>query len=243
MDELSAYYNTPGRLAVFRRQFENAHRRPGLDLATFATELGILALRGFSDMKENAQDLMVRNKFITSQQRHLDSAAPETSIGDIVDSCHIWVMSHAEPVAIDNWCQGPVYSQPTLLMPPPSTGSASRLRYRVGNMMPAWNKSPRRVRHSSADRELLIRNVLEAVGARRNVMAERSRSRELELLLRDVAPVGSVIKKTDIPSGESARRGNAPSNGRSGGPWSVFLLWILWTWSELMFTIRQIFPI
>ena len=51
-DELSAYYNTPGRLAVFRRRFENAHRHPGSDPATFATELGILALRGFSDMTE-----------------------------------------------------------------------------------------------------------------------------------------------------------------------------------------------
>ena len=42
-------------------------------------------------MKEKARDLMVHNKFIASQQscdllRHLDGAAPETSIGDIVDS-------------------------------------------------------------------------------------------------------------------------------------------------------------
>ena len=58
-DEISAYYNTPERLAVFRRRFENAHRRPWSDPATFATELGILALRGFSDMKEKARDLMV----------------------------------------------------------------------------------------------------------------------------------------------------------------------------------------
>ena len=58
-DELSAYDNTPGRLAVFRRRFENAHRRLGSDPATFATELGILALRGFSDIKEKARDLMV----------------------------------------------------------------------------------------------------------------------------------------------------------------------------------------
>ena len=28
VDELSAYYNTPGRLAVFRRQFENVRHRP-----------------------------------------------------------------------------------------------------------------------------------------------------------------------------------------------------------------------
>ena len=93
-DELSVYYNTPGRLAVFRRQFENARWRPRLDPATFATELGILALRGFSDMKEKARDLMVRNKFIAAQQscdlrRHLDGVAPKTSIGDIVDSCRI----------------------------------------------------------------------------------------------------------------------------------------------------------
>ena len=40
VDELSAYYNTPGRLAVFRRKFENVHRRPGLDPATFAMEWG-----------------------------------------------------------------------------------------------------------------------------------------------------------------------------------------------------------
>ena len=130
VDELLVYGNTPGRLAAFRRQFENERRRPGLDPATFATELSILALRGFSDMKEKARDLMVRNKFIAAQQscdlhRHLDSAAPETSIGDIVDSCRIWE-SHAEPGVIDNWCQDPVYSQPTLLMPPPVTGSSAR---------------------------------------------------------------------------------------------------------------------
>ena len=48
---LSAYYNYPGRLAVFRWRFENAFPRPGIDAtfanafrrpgidATFATEL------------------------------------------------------------------------------------------------------------------------------------------------------------------------------------------------------------
>ena len=57
------------------------------------------------------------------------------------------------------------------------------------------------MRHSSADRELLIRNVLEAVGVRRNVMSERLRSRELELLLRDVTPVGSVMKEKTLSNG------------------------------------------
>ena len=93
-------------------------RRQGLDPATFATELGILALRRFADMKEKSRDLMIRKKFIAAQRsfdlrRHLDGAAAETSIGDIVDSCHIWV-SHADPVAMDSVRQEPVDSQPTL---------------------------------------------------------------------------------------------------------------------------------
>ena len=53
--------------------------------------------------------------------------------------------------------------------------------------------------HSSADRELLIQNVLEAVRACRNVMPERSRNRELEFLLRDMPPVGSVTEEKTFP--------------------------------------------
>ena len=116
---------------------------------------------------------------------------------DIVDSCRIWE-SHAEPAAIENWCQDPVCIQPKLLMPPLATGS---LEFRVGSVMPALDESIRRVSHSSADRELLICTVLEPVGARLEVISGRMRSRELELLLRDVTPVGSVMKeKTSCPA-------------------------------------------
>ena len=71
-----------------------------MSLATFAMELGILAVRGFADMGESARDLMIRNKFIAAQQsgklrRHLDGAAADASIGDIVDSCRVWE-SHTE---------------------------------------------------------------------------------------------------------------------------------------------------
>ena len=139
VDKLSAYYNTLGRLTVIRRQLENACRRPGLDPGTFATELGILALRGFSDMKEKTHNLMIRNQCITAQRscdlrRHLDGATPEASIGDIVDSCRI-CESHAEPVAMDNGWQDPVDSQPTLHMSPPA-----RLQHRVGSgSTPGYN--------------------------------------------------------------------------------------------------------
>ena len=43
---LSNYYNSPGRLAVFRRKLERITHRTGVDPDTYATELEILAVRG-----------------------------------------------------------------------------------------------------------------------------------------------------------------------------------------------------
>ena len=110
-----------------------ACHRPGLDPATFATELGILALRGFADMKEKARDLMIRRKFIAAQRscdlrRHLDGAAAEASIGGIVDCCRIWEC-HAEPAAMDSVRQDPVDSQPTLHKLPPATFGSAQLQH------------------------------------------------------------------------------------------------------------------
>ena len=97
---LSEYYNSPGRLAVFRRRFESAIRRPGVDPATFATELGILAVRGFGDMGKSACDSMMRDRFIAAQwncglRRHLDGVSSDSPIWDIVDRCRVWE-SHSD---------------------------------------------------------------------------------------------------------------------------------------------------
>ena len=98
-----------GRLAVFRWRFERAFRRPGMDPATFATELGILAVRGFGDMGKRARDAMIRDKFIAAQRhcglhRHFDGFAPDTPIGEIVDSCRVWEShSDREPSSDDDW--------------------------------------------------------------------------------------------------------------------------------------------
>ena len=62
------YYNSPGRLAVFLRQFESATRRTGMDPAMLATELEILAIRGFGDMGKCARNWMVRDRFIAAQR-------------------------------------------------------------------------------------------------------------------------------------------------------------------------------
>ena len=89
---LSEYYNSPERLVVVRRGFESVIRQPGMDPATFATELGTLAAREFGDMGKRARDAMIRDKFIAAQRhsglrRHLDGVPPETPIWEIVDSC------------------------------------------------------------------------------------------------------------------------------------------------------------
>ena len=114
---LSAYYQSPGRLAVLRRRFESAFRRPGLHPATFATELGILAIQGFEDMKERDRDTMIRDKFIAGQRqcalrRQLDGFAQDTPIGEIVDSCRVWE-SHSDPdrIATVN-CESDIGNQP-----------------------------------------------------------------------------------------------------------------------------------
>ena len=100
VEGLAAYYQSPGRLAGLRRRFESAFRQPGFDPATFATDLGMLAIQGFGDMREQARDTMIRDKFITGQgqcalRRQLDGFAQSTPIGEIVDSCRVWE-SHSD---------------------------------------------------------------------------------------------------------------------------------------------------
>ena len=92
-----------GRLAGLRRRFESALHQPGLDPAMFATDLGMLAIQGVGDMREQARDTMIRDKFIAGQeqcalQRQLDGFAQGTPIREIVDSCRVWE-SHSD----SNW--------------------------------------------------------------------------------------------------------------------------------------------
>ena len=72
----------------------------GVDPATFATELGILAVRGFGDMGKRARDSMVREKFIAAQRScglrwYLDDASSDAPIREIVDSGRVWE-SHSD---------------------------------------------------------------------------------------------------------------------------------------------------
>ena len=68
-------------------------------------------------MNRKARDLMIRNKFVAAQRscelRHLDGAAEEALIGNIVDSCRIWE-SHTETEFVGSVRRDPDGSQ---LMP------------------------------------------------------------------------------------------------------------------------------
>ena len=180
-------------------------------------ELGILALRGFTDMKEKARDLMIRNKFIAAQRscdlrRHLDGAAPEASIWDIVDGCCIWE-SHAEPVAMDNWWQDPVDSQPTLHKPPPATFGSAQLQHRVGNVVPAAKETT-----SEGDAQFGRQRASHTKCARSCEIAPEGYSRMVagKRIGIYVAGYGSgevSHGRKDISAGESASQGNVPTNG------------------------------
>ena len=97
---LSDYYNSPGRLAIYRRKFKDVVQQDREDPSVFATELEILATRGFADAGSSARTLMVRDRFISGHRdcelrRHLDSVPPDTPIQDIVDRCRVWE-SHSD---------------------------------------------------------------------------------------------------------------------------------------------------
>ena len=78
VDELTAHYGSPGRLADYRRQFERTTRTVGEDPAIFATALETLAVKAFGDMGQTAHLRLIRDRFIAGHtscelHRHLDS--------------------------------------------------------------------------------------------------------------------------------------------------------------------------
>ena len=65
---LSAHYSSPGRLAMYKRQFERMTRPPGDDPAAFAIELETLARKAFVDVDASVRLQLVRNRFIIGQK-------------------------------------------------------------------------------------------------------------------------------------------------------------------------------
>ena len=99
-DALSSHYGSPGRLAIYRRQFDKTARKPGEDPANFGITLETLAVKAFGDIGQTARLRLIRDRFIAGQEscelrRHLDCLPPDTPLRDIVDRCSVWE-SHSD---------------------------------------------------------------------------------------------------------------------------------------------------
>ena len=77
-DALSSHYESPGRLANYRREFDRTVRKMGEDPSNFA-----ITFQFFDD------------RFIAGHEncdlrRYLDCVPPDTPLRDIVDRCRVW---------------------------------------------------------------------------------------------------------------------------------------------------------
>ena len=92
INSLSDHYNSLGRRAEYKRQFQRVARQPGDDPSIFAIELETIARRAFMDVDIKIQLQMVRDRFTDGQadrslRRHLDSLERNTPMNEMVDSC------------------------------------------------------------------------------------------------------------------------------------------------------------
>ena len=100
-DALSSHYGSPGRLANYRREFDETGRKRGEDPSNFAITLETLAVKAFGNMSQTARLRLIRDRFIAGHEscdlrRYLDCVPPDTPLRDIVDRCRVWE-SHADP--------------------------------------------------------------------------------------------------------------------------------------------------
>ena len=67
INSLSDHYNSPGRRAEYKNQFQGVVCRPEDDPSVFAIELEMLARRAFTDIDSSILRQMVRDRFIDGQ--------------------------------------------------------------------------------------------------------------------------------------------------------------------------------
>ena len=182
LETLSAHYNSPGRLAKHRRQFEQMIRPPGEDPAAFAIALETLARRAFVDVDAAVRLQLVRDKFITGQKqralrRHLDSVGPDTPISSIVDRCRAWE-SHEER-----------NSRPRAECEPGDSRGVFQVRQQISDVHSGRSAEPD---SNSSDFGILA-----------NRLRENSGSIDIEHLLRQLLPVDAGIEETNQPTSET----------------------------------------
>ena len=200
INSLSDHYNSPGR-----PQFQRVARQPADDPSVFAR-------RAFIDIDSSIQIQMVRDRFIDGQakcalRRHLDSLKPETPMSDIVDSSRVWE-SHrdvrTEPRTRSDrrhWhavCQVAVDKQIRTL---PETESLEDI---IGKLMPTPTPPKTPKEPIPSDRDLLVQRLLGTLAPSKPVVQKRSAVTDLETVLLNWLPVGTVKEDTAVSPRTSA---------------------------------------
>ena len=208
---LSDHCGSPGRLAEYKRQLKRAFRCPGDDPSVCAIELETLARRAFVDIDPSIQLQMVRHRFIDGQAecalcRHLNSLGPDTPMGDIVDSCHVWE-SHIEvasgrQMGVDRHSPHAVCQVTEDSQPPAVSAGSETLEDIMRRLLPTPKVPPPKAATIPSDRELLIQCLLGAIRPPQPVIQERSKLTDMEIMLQNWLPVGAVMEE-DISSSES----------------------------------------
>ena len=156
---------------------------------------------------------MVCDRFIDGQvecalRRHLDSLAPDTPMSDIVDCCRVWE-SHCDVemetrISADRHpacavCQVTIDKQI-----PTTSPKTENLEDIIRKLLPTPALRPPQAVPIPSDQDVLIRQLMEAIRPPTPVAQERSAATELETLLLNWLPVGTVTEEDADPSADSA---------------------------------------
>ena len=198
------HYNSPGCLAEYKHQFQWVVRRPCDDPLIFAIELETLPRRAFIDIDISIQIQMVHDQFIDGQAecaRHLDSLGPDTPRSDIVDCCRVWEShrdvgnrrTRAGRYPMQVVCQVAVDEQI-----PTASRETETLEDIIRNLLPTPVTPKPRDDPIPSDQDLLIQRLLGTVVTSKQVVQESSAVTELETMLLNWLPVGTVTEENVV---------------------------------------------
>ena len=147
---------------------------------------------------------LVRDRFIDGQaecalRRHLDSLRPNTPMTDIVDCCRVWE-SHCEeeiqPQTSADRRPVRVICQVKEVEPAPATSPETETAEDIiRKLLPTPALPPPQVVPIPSDRDLLIQQLMAAICPPTPVAQERSAAIDLETLLLNWLPVGTVTEE------------------------------------------------
>ena len=197
INSLSDHYNSPGRRAEYKRQFQRVVRRSEDDPSVFAIELETLARRAFMDVDLNTQLQMVRDRFIDGQadrslRRHLASLKPNTPMIEMVDSCRIWERNcepEIRPRMGTN--KGPVHMAGQVVEDRPIPAIPSEIESAeaiIRKLLPTPATPTLQAAPKDTDRDILVRQLMEMISPPTLVAQERRPTNDVETRRYSVGP-------------------------------------------------------